>query len=91
MSKEYWITNSRFKFIAILLVLIWIGFMIFFFMKAEEITNDPCSICAKRMGEEVICKAGLTYITEKTYYPNGSESLKLPETQYNLKFNITKD
>ena len=67
MKKEYWITNSRFKFIALLLMIIWIGFMIFLFIKAEEITKNPCSICAKKMGEEVHCYIGNL---EKIFYPN---------------------
>jgi len=57
-KKEYWITNSRFKFIAILLFLMFLVFMLLIFMRGTEIANDPCSICAKKMGEDVTCSSG---------------------------------
>jgi len=72
MVKEYWITNSRFKFIAMLLFLMWVGFMVFLYLKAEEISKNPCAICAEKMGEEVSCYTqGLTPL-EMVFYPNGS-------------------
>ena len=79
MAKEYWITNSRFKYIGLLLMIIWLGFMVFFFMKAEEITKDPCLICSKKMGEEVICSTGTSIIVKRIYYPNGSIVEDIPE------------
>ena len=69
--KEYWITNSRFKLIAVILILMWIGIMIFFWMKADEVTKSPCQVCAKKIGEKVTCtidNGGI--IMERTYYPN---------------------
>lgn len=43
--------------------------MIFFYLKADEITKDPCSICAKQQDESVYCRIGsLT----RTFYPNYS-------------------
>ena len=67
MTKEYFITNSRFKYIGIILLIIWIGFMVFFFIKADEITKNPCSICAEKSGENVLCTIGTL---QRTYYPN---------------------
>jgi len=72
MVKEYWITNSRFKLIVIILVLMWIGIMVFFYLKSDEITKDPCSICSKKMGEEVICYTQGSIQLKRTYYLNGS-------------------
>ena len=69
MSKKYFITGSRFKFIGIILLIIWIGFMVFLYLKADEITKNPCSICAEKSGENVICTVG--YL-QRTYYPNDS-------------------
>ena len=71
--KEYWVTNSRFKLIVIILVLMWIGLMVFFFIEGENIRKDPCSICAKQQGENVVCSVGASgYMAQRTYYPNGS-------------------
>jgi len=72
MSKEYWITNSRFKFIAVILLVIFLVLMILIYLKADEITRDPCSICAERIGENVVCLTQSTPQLERTYYTNGS-------------------
>ena len=73
MTKEFWVTNSRFKLIAVLLLIIFFTFMTFFYLKAEEITNDPCSICAKRMSSEVTCIVSSTnQEISRTYFPNGT-------------------
>ena len=71
--KDFWITNSRFKYIGLILFLMFVIFMAFFYLKAEEITNDPCSVCAKRMGSEVSCyiSVGSSSAT-RIYYPNGT-------------------
>jgi len=54
-KKEYWITNSRFKIILLVLVIFWIGIMTLFFLKADEVTKHPCSICSQKQGEQVLC------------------------------------
>jgi len=72
MTKEYWITNNRFKFIAMLLLIIFLVFMFVIYSKADEVTRDPCSICSERMGEEVVCMTQGTPQLERTYLPNGS-------------------
>jgi len=69
--KEYWITNSRFKLLVILLMIIWLGFMLFLYLKADEISNSPCEICAKKMDKDVNCyieDSGM--ILNRVYYPN---------------------
>lgn len=73
-KKEFWITNSRFKFIALLLLLIFIIFMVVIFLKADEITRDPCSICAEKIGKNVNCYVGEL---QRTYFSNGSIFQKL--------------
>jgi len=71
--KEYLITDSRFKLIVIILVLMWVGIMIFFYLKADEVTKNPCSVCAKQMQKEVVCSIGTSgYINQRTFYPNFS-------------------
>jgi len=90
MTKEYWITNSRFKYIGVILLIIWIGFMVFFFLKAEEITKDPCSICAKRMDSEVTCRIVNTQQDlTRSYFPNGSIKMSGGNIRSTNKFNLT--
>jgi len=73
MPKEYWITNSRFKLIAVLLILMWLILIIFFYLKADEVTKHPCQICAKQMGVDVNCKIKGSYMNyEQTFYENGT-------------------
>jgi len=72
MTKEYWITNKRFKFIAVLLLIIFLIFITFLYLKADEVTKDPCGICAKKMGEKVVCTIGDFKVLQRTYFPNGS-------------------
>lgn len=76
MVKEYWITNSRFKLIVIVMILIWSSLLLFWYIKADEITKDPCSICAEKLGEKVSCTTTLNYIpVTKDFYPNGTSML----------------
>jgi len=69
MVKEFWITNSRFKFIALILLIMFLVFMLLLFLKANEISKDPCSICAEKMGENVYCSVGNL---QRIYYENYS-------------------
>jgi len=57
------------KVVAVAMVIIWISLLGFFYLKADEITKDPCSICADNYGFPVVC-----YVNEDsiTYFPNGS-------------------
>lgn len=48
--------------------------MTFFYLKADEITKDPCSICAEYMGDTVTCTTGTFQPISKIYYQNGSIS-----------------
>ncbi|HJX50108.1 MAG TPA: hypothetical protein VJ438_01465 [Candidatus Nanoarchaeia archaeon] len=50
----------------------WLGLMFFFYLKADEVTKDPCSICSKKIGENIICKTQSLNPITKTYYPNFS-------------------
>ncbi len=73
MKKEYWVTNSRFKLIVIILVVMWLGVMLLLYLKADEVTNHPCNICSESHGEDVICRiSGQNLkIIERTYTPDG--------------------
>ena len=41
--------------------------MVVIYVKADEVTRDPCSICAEKIGQEVNCYVG---DLQRTYYPN---------------------
>lgn len=67
MGKIYWITDSRFKFIALLLFIMFLVFMFLIYMKADEVSRHPCQICSEKMGQNVICSIGLE---QRTFLPN---------------------
>lgn len=64
------IPKDRFIIIAIILVLMWLGVMGFLYLKADEVTKDPCSICAKRLGEDITCMTNDLNPITRIYYPN---------------------
>ena len=67
--------EKRFYIILITLIIMWIVLIGFLYLKADEVTKDPCSVCAKRMGEEIICSSGVNSFSTKTFYPNFSISV----------------
>lgn len=44
--------------------------MVVIYIKADEVTRDPCSICAEKMGEKVICTTGDYIQLQRIYFPN---------------------
>jgi len=72
VKSFYWLDLKRFILIGIFLLIMFFGFLTFFYLKADEITKDPCLICAEYMGDKVICRVGTTYILERIYNPNGT-------------------
>lgn len=73
MTKAFLITDNRFILIAILLMIIFFSFLTFFYLKADEVTRDPCSICSERMGEEILCTVvGSFEPITRTYNTDGS-------------------
>ena len=69
MVKTYWISDNRFKWISLLLFLMLLVFMLLIFIKTDEITKNPCQICAKQMGEDVFCSIGTQ---QRIFHPNYS-------------------
>lgn len=67
-----------FYVIAFCMMILWLGIMGLFYLKADEVTKDPCSICAKRMGEEIICTTGGYQPITKTFYPNFTIKIQTP-------------
>lgn len=71
---------DRFYVIAVILIVMWLGLMLFFYLKADEVTKDPCSVCARRLGNDVICYAqgNSPVIAKRIYYQNYSILTDVP-------------
>ena len=54
-DKDDWFNRHRMITIGLFLLIVWGSLLIFFFMKAEEVTKNPCNICAKKIGSDVTC------------------------------------
>lgn len=67
------------------LLIIWFSLLTFWWLKADEITKDPCSVCAERLGEKVICTTGDINPITRIYYANWTIEDKIPVTSQNLK------
>jgi hypothetical protein len=67
-----WIEIHRLFSVIIVMLIIWFSLLAFWYMKADEVTKHPCSICAVKMGENVICRTGTTNFLERTFYSDGS-------------------
>lgn len=63
---------KKFFMACCVILLIWLSLLLFWYLKADEVTRDPCSICAERMGDNVRCTIGTVYTLSRDYYPNGS-------------------
>lgn len=77
-----WFEEHRVFSLMIFLLIIWFTLLTFFYLKADEVTKDPCSICAAKMGDKVSCTIqGYIPITRE-YYGNGTiktfEGITLP-------------
>lgn len=66
----------RWSVIVICLMLIWSSIILLFYLKADEVTKNPCSICAERMGKKVECYQVDYDLFQQpariTFYQNGS-------------------
>ncbi len=68
---EYFGGEKRFYIILAFLFIMWLGIMVLFYLKSDEVTKDPCSVCAKKLNEDVICTAGSSgQIVQRVFYPN---------------------
>lgn len=67
-----WFERHRLITVGIFLLIIWGSIWVLLYLKADEVTKDPCSVCAKFHGEDVTCSVGKTYIVKRIYHENGS-------------------
>lgn len=79
-KKEYWITNSRFKLIAIILFLMFCIFMLLIYVRGTEIANNPCAICAEKLGEDVTCYSGYGLDRKEIIFGSDSNLFDKKET-----------
>jgi len=70
--KTFFFTDSRFKYTAVILLIIFLTLMGFLVMEADVLRTNPCSLCAERMGDKIICTDKMYNEISNTYYPNGS-------------------
>lgn len=55
------------------MVIVWGSVFVLLYLKADEITKDPCEICARVMGEDVKCTLTTGYVpVNRIYYSNGT-------------------
>jgi len=66
-----WFDNHRMISVGIFLLIVFILILGFLYLKADEITKDPCSICAEYQGQEVTCVLPGFKPISKIYYPDG--------------------
>jgi hypothetical protein len=72
-----WINKNKFIVILFVMLIIWSSIFLLFYLKTDEITKDPCSICAERLNENVICYSSGFRVFSKTFYTDGN--IKLDE------------
>lgn len=66
--------KKRFIVFVIFMIFVWSSLWLLFYLKADEITKDPCRICAEQFDENVLCsvsREGAIPVT-RTYHTNGS-------------------
>lgn len=64
MDKKYILLIT-----VVLLFIMWSVFFVFLFRHAKNVERDPCSICATKVGMNVVCRIeGVT----RVYDPNGT-------------------
>jgi len=83
MRLSDWLEAHRFVTLSLVMLIIFLSILSFLFVKADEITRDPCSICAEKQNKNVYCtlQGGIpitkTYLTNGTSYDNSEEMRKI--------------
>ena len=75
MNLLDWLEQHRFVTLSLVLLVIFLSIMSFLWIKADEVTKDPCSVCAKKHGSNVYCTLqGEGIPITRFYLANGSYS-----------------
>ena len=65
--------EKKFYIVLAVLFIMWLGVMTLFYLKADEVTKSPCSVCAKQLNEDVTCHTfSMGGIVQRTFHPNFS-------------------
>ena len=69
-----WKDYKRMIIFGIFLLIVWGSIWLLLYLKADEVTKDPCAVCAIKMGTSVSCTshAGGSIPLTRTYFPNGT-------------------
>lgn len=67
-----WFERNKIKTIGLIMIFIWGSLLLFFWIKTDELTRDPCSICSEKQGKDVLCTTQSFVPSHRVYYPNGS-------------------
>ena len=68
---DYFGGEKRFYIILSVLFIMWLGIMVLFYLKADEVTKHPCQICAKEMDKNLEFYVGFPgSMSKRVYYPN---------------------
>jgi hypothetical protein len=80
-DKVWRIDRIKFLIFGIIMVIVWGSIFTLLYLKADEVTKDPCSICAKQMGENIYCTISGVYPVTRTYTPDGNISDNLDDVK----------
>lgn len=72
-------------------LIIWSSLFALIWFKGEALTTNPCTLCAKKIGENIQCTG--TNLMPITFYENGSvtQDRRISVTEMLQKGNINKD
>lgn len=79
-----WIENHKLTAVIIVMIIIWGSLFWYFITYAESIVDNPCSICAARMGDDVHCTTKDSLLSSIIFYKNGSIVTKYPDRAIGL-------
>lgn len=81
-SKRFdWFDRHRFIVVIIAILLAWSPIVWLIYDKADEMTRQPCQLCAMKMGSTVSCTAYGGIPIHKNFYVNGSITDDIKQTQ----------
>ena len=72
-----WCDRNRVMLSLILIALVWSSLFFLFWSKGKELTTNPCSLCAEKIGRDITCRADIIDVGNIIFYENGS--IKQPE------------
>lgn len=71
-KDEFWLDRNRFAVVIAVVLLIWGSMFTFLYLKYDEITKHPCTLCAEKVGNGILCTTQSLDAETKLFLPNGS-------------------